>query len=71
MTRDRHFYASCVGSQKVENAPAMLNLRIKEVMFLDGGAVGKADVYPITIENAIQLRRELTDFLNANNVPTR
>lgn len=63
------FIVECIGSQKEANAPPMLNLRIKDIRFQS--AVGRADVYPISIDNAIQLRRELADFLNANNVPTK
>ncbi len=71
MTNEQHFVVECIGSQREANAPPMLNLRIKDIRLQSGGWVGRADVYPISIENAIQLRKELSDFLNANNVPTR
>lgn len=55
----------CTGSQREGNAPPALNVVIEDK------ATQRGEVVQISLENAIELRRELADFLNANNVPTR
>ncbi len=55
----------CTGTQKEHNAPAVFNIQISDP------ETQRGEVVQISIENAIELRRELADFLNANNVPTR
>ncbi len=60
MTRIR-----CTGTQRERNGPVAFIIQIEDPSTQRGQAV------QITIENAIELRRELADFLNANNVPTR
>jgi hypothetical protein len=53
----------CIGTTRQTNEPVKFDIRVKS-----GGGI-PCD-YRISIDEAIQLRRELTDFLANQNVPT-
>ena len=52
----------CVGTFKEDNEPLKVDIRIRTEQ-------DSATVYRISLNEAIELRRELTDFLAASNVP--
>lgn len=55
---------SCFGSQREHpNAPLMLLFRV--------GTEKQSSVYPLTVEDAMRLKRSIEDFLAAANIPTR
>jgi hypothetical protein len=52
----------CIGTARHGNEPITFNVRV-----CTGDA--RASVYGISLDEAVQLRRELTDFLAMHNVP--
>lgn len=53
----------CIGTSRDENEPTKVNIRV---------STGRdtATVYVVSLDEAVQLRQELTDFLAAQNVAT-
>lgn len=54
----------CIGTVRENNEPPKFDIRVHT-------AADTASVYRISLDEAIELRRELTDFLAVNNVPLR
>lgn len=52
----------CTGSARYGNEPPVFNIHVRT-------GDNTASVYPISLDEALELRRELTDFLAAQNVP--
>jgi hypothetical protein len=52
----------CIGTVRGDNDPLKFNIRVRT-------GNGAASVYPVSLDEAVELRRELTDFLAAHNVP--